>query len=194
MKKLVLASKSPRRKQILSNSGLEFTIIPSNYDEKMPGGEFKPEMISELAFRKAEETALRCDKNSVILGADTVVVHKNHVLGKPKTKQDAYNMLKELSGDTHYVVTGVCLIDNSNNNIYKTYVITYVTFNYLSDEMINYYIENFNPMDKAGAYGIQELPEGFVKTVNGEFDNVIGLPAKEVIKLLNNTGITTISR
>ena len=188
MKKLVLASKSPRRKQILEKAGFEFTILPSNYDEKLPEGEFSPEMIAELAFKKVEDTAARCDKNSLILGADTVVVHKNHVLGKPKTQNDAYDMLKELSNDTHYVVTGVCLIDNTTGRIYKTHVITYVTFNPLSDDMINNYIEEFNPMDKAGAYGIQELPDGFVKSVDGEFDNVIGLPSKVVVELIKNAG------
>ncbi len=185
MKKLVLASKSPRRKQILEKAGFEFTVLPSYYDEKLPQGEFKPDMISELAFKKAEDTALRCDKDSIILGADTVVVHKNHVLGKPKNKTEAYNMLKELSDDTHYVVTGVCLIDNSNGRVFKTHVITYVTFYQLSDDMINDYIEKFNPLDKAGSYGIQELPNGFVKSVDGEFDNVIGLPSKEVISLIS---------
>ncbi len=184
MKKLVLASKSPRRKQILEKAGFKFIIIPSNYDEKLPHSKFTPEMIAELAFKKAAETAARCDKNSLILGADTVVVHKEHVLGKPKSKDDARKMLEELSDDTHYVVTGVCLIDNSTGKIYKTYVITYVTFNELSDKMINDYIEQFNPMDKAGAYGIQELPDGFVKSVDGEFDNVIGLPSKIVTELI----------
>ncbi len=187
MKKLVLASKSPRRKDILTRTGLDFIIIPSNYDEKLPEGKFHPEIISELAFRKAQETAARCDKNTLILGADTVVVHKNHVLGKPKSSQEAFNMLKELSGDTHYVVTGVCLIDNFTGNIYKRHVITYVTFTQLSDDMINNYINQFNPMDKAGAYGIQELPDGFVKAVNGELDNVIGLPSKTVLELINLT-------
>ena len=185
MKKLVLASKSPRRKQILEKAGFEFTVLPSNYDEKLPQGAFKPEMISELAFKKAEDTASRCDKDSIILGADTVVVHKNHVLGKPKNKTEAYNMLKELSNDTHYVVTGVCLIDNSTGRIFKTHVITYVTFFPLSDDMINGYIEQCNPLDKAGSYGIQELPDGFVKSVDGEFDNVIGLPSKAVISLIS---------
>ena len=187
IKKLILASQSPRRKEILSKMGLKFEIIPSNSDEKMPNGEFKPEMIEEIAYKKAEEVAKRVEKNALILGADTVVIHNKKVLGKPHKEKEAYEMLEELSGITHYVVTGVCLIDNSTNKIYKSHTITYVTFNNLTQEMITNYIEGYKPYDKAGSYGIQELPEGFVKNIDGELDNVIGLPSKAVNSLLELT-------
>ncbi len=186
-KKLILASQSPRRREILSKMGLKFEIIPSTSEEKMPEGEFTPEMIEEIAYKKAEEVAKRVDKNAQILGADTVVIHNKKVLGKPHTKQEAYEMLEELSGITHYVVTGICLIDNSTNKIYKTHTITYVTFNNLTQGMIANYIEGYKPYDKAGSYGIQELPEGFVKNIEGELDNVIGLPSKAVKSLLKLT-------
>lgn len=185
-KQLVLASNSPRRKYLLESAGLNFTIVPSNYDEKMPEGIFQPSMIEDIAYNKAAETAARCNSSSVIIGADTVVVHKKHVLGKPKSKEEAFNMLSELSNDKHYVVTGVCIIDKSTSTILKYHIITYVTFNQLTNDMINNYIEKFNPLDKAGAYGIQELPIEFIKSVDGDINNVIGLPVDSVINNLQN--------
>ena len=186
IRKIILASKSPRRKQILSDMGYSFEIIPSNYEEQLPQGKFVPEMIQELAYNKALEVSKRVDNNCLVLGADTMVVHNDKVLGKPRSREEAYEMLKILSNDKHYVVTGISAIDNVTGNIQKRYVITYVTFNLLTDEMINYYIDNFKPFDKAGAYGIQELPEGFVKAVEGEFDNVVGFPSKAVRALIEN--------
>ena len=185
-KKIILASKSPRRKQILEELGFEFEINPSNYEEELPQGEFKPQMIEELAFNKAKEVSSRVDANCIILGADTMVIHKDEVLGKPVSREDAFRMLENLSGNKHYVVTGVAVIDNLKNVVYKTHVITYVTFESWTTEMINYYIDTFNPMDKAGAYGIQELPHGYVKSVEGDFDNVVGLPSAVVKVLIEN--------
>lgn len=183
-RKIILASKSPRRKQILTNMGYEFEVIPSNYEEQLPKQQFKPQMIQELAFFKAQEVAMRVSADSIILGADTVVVHNDLVLGKPNSREDAFRMLKNLSGDRHYVVTGIATIDNLTTNVLKNFEITYVTFHPLSDEIIEDYIEHFKPFDKAGAYGIQELPEGFVKSIEGEFDNVVGFPSKAVAKMI----------
>ena len=185
-RKIILASKSPRRKQILSEMGYSFETIPSNYEEQLPQGQFRPEMIQELAYNKALEVSKRIGANYLVLGADTMVVHNDKVLGKPHSREEAYEMLKLLSNDKHYVVTGIAAIDNFTEAIQKQYVITYVTFNLLTDEMINYYIDNFKPFDKAGAYGIQELPKGFVKNIEGEFDNVVGFPSKAVKALIEN--------
>ena len=185
-RKIILASKSPRRKQILSELGFEFEVNPSNYEEELPQGEFIPQMIEELAYNKAKEVATRVDENCIVLGADTMVIHNSEVLGKPVSREDAFRMLQNLSGDRHYVVTGVAVIDNKTQAVYKTHVITYVTFENWTTEMINYYIDTFNPMDKAGAYGIQELPQGYVKSVEGEFDNVVGLPSSVVKSLIEN--------
>ncbi len=185
-RKIILASKSPRRKQILSEMGYSFEIIPSEYEEVLPDKEFEPVMIQELAYNKAQDVALKVDKDAVIIGADTMVIHNKEVLGKPTSKDDAFKMLKNLSNDKHYVVTGIAVIDNKTQTAQKEYVITYVTFNELTDKMINDYIENYHPLDKAGAYGIQELPDGFVKSVEGEFDNVVGLPSKALKRLIEN--------
>lgn len=185
-RKIILASKSPRRKQILTELGFEFEIIPSNYEEELPSGEFSPQMIEELAYNKAKEVASRVEKDCIILGADTMVIHNSEVLGKPVSREDAFTMLRNLSGDRHYVVTGVAVIDNKTQAVYKTNVITYVTFEKFTPEMIDYYVDNFNPLDKAGAYGIQDLPQGYVKAIEGEFDNVVGLPAKTVKMLIEN--------
>ena len=185
-RKFILASKSPRRKQILTEMGFSFEIIPSEYEEVLPDKEFEPVMIQELAFNKANDVASKIGQDFVVIGADTMVIHKKEILGKPSSKEDAFRMLKNLSNDRHYVVTGIAVIDNKTATIQKEFVITYVTFNELTDKMINDYIENYQPLDKAGAYGIQELPEGFVKSVEGEFDNVVGLPSKALKLLLDN--------
>ena len=182
--KIILASKSPRRSQILAEMGYEFEIMPSQYEEELPAGKFNPVMIQELAFNKANEVAQRVDRNSLILGADTMVVDDDLVLGKPSSYDDAFFMLKNLSDKKHYVVTGVAGINNSTGRIVKDFVITYVTFNELTDDMINSYIERYRPYDKAGAYGIQELPSGFVKSLQGEFDNVVGFPSKRVREII----------
>lgn len=181
---IILASKSPRRKKILAELGYEFEVIPSNCEEFLPPGVFKPEMIQDLAFCKAKEVASRVDKNSLVLGADTVVVFEGEVLGKPISREDAFSMLRKLSNNRHYVVTGISAIDNLSGRVSKGFEITYVTFNNLTETMINDYIDRFKPFDKAGAYGIQELPQGFVKLIEGEFDNVVGFPSKAVDKML----------
>ena len=183
-RKIILASKSPRRKQILADMGYRFEIIPSEYEEVLPDKEFEPVMIQELAFNKANDVAKKLGGEFIIIGADTMVIHNKSVLGKPSSKEDAFRMLTNLSNDKHYVVTGIAVIDNKTATIQKDFVITYVTFNELTDKMINDYIENYNPLDKAGAYGIQELPAGFVKSVEGEFDNVVGLPSKALNSML----------
>ena len=179
----ILASGSPRRKDILEKAGFKFDIIKSNYDEKMDNLDFSVSKIELNAQKKAQDVATRYP-NDAILSADTVVVLDNHIFGKPKSRDDAYEMLKNLSGKTHFVLTAICLI--SNDKIYTTHTKTDVTFNQLSDKMIYDYIDNFKPYDKAGAYGIQELPPNYVKSTNGDIETVIGLSLTAVKELLRN--------
>ena len=187
MGKIILASSAPRRSGILKKMKLDFDVIPSEYDEPHNQTAFSYEFVENLAYNKALDVAKRIhpDNNShLIIGADTIVVINNEILGKPKDYQDAEQMLRHLSGKTHFVVTGVAVI-NSQNFEYKIKSdTTYVTFEELTDSQIKYYIDNYKPFDKAGSYGIQELPEGYVKSVDGAFDNVIGLPSKVVKELL----------
>lgn len=184
MVKLILASNSPRRKKIMSDLGLEFEVIPSNYEEKLETDVFSYELIEDLATQKALDVVKRVDKSSVVIGADTVVVLHNKILGKPHTKENAYKMLKELSGQTHSVVTSICGINTKINRAALISTTSYVRFSQFTDEMIHDYIENFNPLDKAGSYGIQELPPNYIEKFEGSFENIVGLDPKAVLKVL----------
>lgn len=175
MKKLILASNSPRRKELLTAYGFEFTVLGSNFNEKTLN--LSPEQTVKL---NAEGKALDVyqkekDEKIVVLGADTVVEFNGEILGKPKDEAHAREMLSNLSGKTHSVWTGYCIISARNRLV--SAVQTKVTFNELSKELIEEYILTGKPMDKAGAYGIQD---GFdlVKAFDGSFNNVVGLPVE----------------
>lgn len=191
MVKLILASNSPRRRQILIDMGLEFDVIPSNYDEKLIDNIFSYEKIEDLATQKCLDVVRRVDRNSLVLAADTVVVLHNKIIGKPKNKDDAFKMLKALSGATHSVVTSICAIHTGTNRAATLSTTSYVRFTNWTDSMIHYYIEAFNPLDKAGSYGIQELPEGYLDKYEGSFENIIGLSPDAVISILNQLKFNT---
>lgn len=185
MGKIILGSSSPRRADILKKLKLDFVIIPSSYVEPHDQTDFSYDYVESLAYNKALCVAKETSEKALVIGADTIVVIDNNILGKPKDKDEAYKMLKMLSGKTHFVVTAVAVIDSETLKSKIESTTTYVTFENLTDEQINFYIENFKPFDKAGSYGIQELPDGYIKTVNGELDNVIGLPSKTLLKLMS---------
>lgn len=184
MVKLILASNSPRRKKILTDLGLDFEVIPSNYDEKLSTDTFSYEIIEDLATQKALDVVRRVGKDELVIGADTVVILHNKILGKPHSKEEAFNMLRELSGNTHSVVTAICGINTKTNRAALLSTTSYVRFKELTDEMIHYYIDNFNPLDKAGSYGIQELPPNFLDKYEGSFENIIGLSPESVTAVL----------
>lgn len=188
MTKIILASNSPRRKKILTDLGLDFTVIPSNYEEKLETDIFSYDLIEDLATQKACDVVRRVGNDEIVLGADTVVVLHNKILGKPKDKEDACRMLKELSAQTHMVVTSLCGINTKTNRAALLSTTSYVRFKELSDELINYYIEEFKPLDKAGSYGIQELPDGILDKYEGSFENIVGLDSNAVISVLNQLG------
>jgi len=187
MVRLILASNSPRRKKIFTDMGLEYEVIPSNYDEKMDSDEFNYEKIEDIATQKCLDVYRRVDNNSLVFAADTVVVHRGKILGKPHTKERAYAMLKELSGETHSVVTAICAINKKTNRALTLSTTSYVKFTQWSDEMIHYYIDKYMPLDKAGSYGIQELPPNYLDKFEGSFENIVGLcpeAAKSVLTQL----------
>ena len=186
--KLILASNSPRRKKILTEMGLDFAVVPSNYDEKLDSDEFSYDKIEDIATQKCLDVVRRSDKDSIILAADTVVVLHNKILGKPHTKENAFEMLKSLSGQTHSVVTAICGINTKTNRAATISTTSYVKFATWTDEMIHSYIDNFNPLDKAGSYGIQELPEGYLDKYEGSFDNIVGLSPESVRAVLEKLG------
>lgn len=185
MGKIILGSSSPRRADILRKLKLDFEIIPSSYVEPHDQTDFSYDYVESLAFNKALDVAKQIPEPAQIIGADTIVVINNKILGKPKDKNDAYNMLKMLSGKTHFVVTSIAVIETPSLEYEIKSTTTNVTFEDLSDEQIYYYIDNFKPFDKAGSYGIQELPQGYIKSFEGSLDNVIGLPSEILIKMLH---------
>ena len=184
--KIILASSSPRRADILKKIKLQFEIMPSPYIEEHTTTVFSYEFIENLAYNKAFAVAKLQKVPSLVIGADTVVVLDNEILGKPEGKEGAYNMLKRLSGKTHFVVTSIVVINSSNGEFKKNSTTSYVTFEELTDEQINYYIESFKPFDKAGAYGIQEMPDGYIKSYTGDLENIIGLSSKALKELLSS--------
>lgn len=180
MKKLILASKSPRREELLKMITDNFEIIVSEVEEILPDGIDPKEAPLFLAALKAQAVA-REHKGETVIGADTVVISDGIILGKPKDEDDAFSMLSALSGKTHFVVTGCCITDGKRELSFSE--CTEVTFYDLSDDEIRAYIRTGEPMDKAGAYGIQEKASVFVREIRGDFFNVVGLP---VAKLYRN--------
>ncbi len=174
---LILASKSPRRQQLLSKAGYEFTVDPATGEEILPDNITPGDAVLLLSRQKAAEVSLR-HKGDIILGADTVVALDNKILGKPATKEDAFDMLSMLSGKTHSVYTGVCIISGDKEISFNSR--TDVTFLTLTPSQIREYIATGEPMDKAGAYGIQGKGGAFVSSIKGDYDNVVGLPVKAV--------------
>jgi septum formation protein len=170
-----LASKSPRRHQLLRNIIKDFEIISKEIDESYPKSLKPNEIALYLANLKAKSYEKEAKENQLYITADTMVVYKQKVLGKPKNKEDAFNMLQELSGNTHRVYTGISLL--FNGEIISFVDATKVTFYDLSEDEIKFYINHHRPMDKAGSYGIQEWM-GYVgvKKIDGDFFNVMGLP------------------
>ena len=181
---LILASNSPRRNQILTEIGLEFEIVPSNYDEKIENDIFSYDKIEDLATKKCLDVVNRVDKDSLVLAADTVVVLHNKILGKPHSREEAYKMLEALSGQTHSVVTASCGINHLTNRAALLSTTSYVRFNKLTEDMIHNYVDTYNPLDKAGSYGIQELPPNFIDKFEGSFENIVGLAPEAVTAIL----------
>lgn len=170
--KIILASKSPRRKEILENAGYDIEIRIQNVDETLPDGIFPEKAVQMLAEIKA--SAVERQSGETVIGADTVVTVDGEILGKPKDENDAFLMLKKLSGREHEVFTGVCVITDKSKTVFSER--SAVQFRTLSDEEIFTYIKSGEPMDKAGAYAVQGLAGEFAKVVCGSFFNVMGFP------------------
>ena len=171
----ILASGSPRRKQLLNQIGLEFTVIPSDVDEDFTL-DLPPEAFTEHWAREKAKSVAKIHTDSLIVGADTIVVLDGNILGKPKDKKDSFNMLQSLSGKTHEVITGVSFISLEQELDHTFNERTFVSFNTLSDRDINSYIDIYNPLDKAGSYGIQDWFSVHIHRVEGCYYNVMGLP------------------
>lgn len=191
---LVLASASERRIELLKRITKEFKIAVSNFDENsIPFEDNIPEYVMAIARGKAETAAkiieIQEREQTLIVGCDTVVSFKNMILGKPKSKEEAFEVLKALSGNTHKVYTGIAILDLNGQQMKKDYVCTEVRFSHISDDMIKRYVESGDCMDKAGSYGIQGDAAIFVEEINGCFYNVVGLPLNKLHKMLLEMGV-----
>jgi len=180
---LILASKSPRRNYLLKQAGLSFLVIPSNIDEQAFSHLPPKEYVKTLAESKATDISKKYPESWVI-GADTIVLAGDHVLEKPKSKDDARTMLRQLSGTSHDVFTGYCVCCQNESEYISGVVTTEVHFKHLSNEEIEWYIHTDEPFDKAGAYAIQGLGTFLVKRISGSYTNVVGLPVCEIIEIL----------
>ena len=183
-RRLILASGSPRRRELLGELGLEF--IPGtvkDYDENYPESLIYNEIPAYIAEQKSKHFNGTLEPEDILITSDTIVAIDGDILGKPKDRPDAIRMLKKLSGRTHHVVTGVCLRSTDKTITFSD--TCEVTFDFLSNEDIEYYIDNFKPYDKAGAYGIQEwIGLSNIKSINGSVYTVIGLPVQKLYKTL----------
>lgn len=186
--KIILASKSPRRRELLEMLGIrDFSIVPSDDPEILPDGLTASETVLELSHRKALDVAGRSEEGALVIAADTIVSINGNILGKPESTEDAARMLRCLSGKRHTVYTGISLI-SGQREIHGAES-TEVTFRELSDTEIYDYIATGEPMDKAGAYGAQGLGALFIKHLNGDFFNVMGLPVFRLGLMLKAFGI-----
>ena len=184
--KLILGSKSPRRREILSMVTTDFEVRVSDCDESYERNTPLSDVPKILAERKAMAIDIKDDE--VVIGCDTVVIYENNLLGKPRDKAEAIKMLELLNGTTHQVISGICV--RTREKCYSEAVCTNVTFRTLEKDEIEGYVERCNPVDKAGAYGIQEAAGAFVEKIEGDFYNVVGLPLCRLCQILKEqTGI-----
>ncbi|KDR94058.1 septum formation protein [Peptoclostridium litorale DSM 5388] len=175
MKKIILSSASPRRKELLEQIGVKFDIIVSDIDENIDGDMDPTEIVKKLALMKAENVYdLEGNQDAIVIGADTIVVHEGRVIGKPADEKDAFKILSSLSGNINYVYTGVAVV--SSESVINFYEETKVYMKNMTEQDIYEYIKTSEPMDKAGAYGIQGIGAVFVEKIEGDYNNVVGLP------------------
>ena len=189
-RELILASQSPRRRELLERCHVPFRIEVADIDEALNPDIPLEAAMEELAWRKAH-TVFERHPEAVVIGADTIVVHEEQILGKPKDEQEAFEMIRSLQGDTHQVYTGVAVLDfdkNGEKTVINHAVETKVSVNPMSTEEIQKYVESKEPMDKAGAYGIQGRFSAFIEKIEGDYFNVVGLPVSYVYQVLKELG------
>lgn len=186
---IVLASASPRRKELLRQIGLDFTVFPADVQEQIQWEE-PVRAVKELACRKARDVAQKVAQNAWILGADTIVVHKGKIMGKPADRQEAISMLSALQGDTHSVFTGVCAIRKEQGNDREIVFAeeTKVSIYEMKLWEMEEYADTLEPMDKAGGYGIQGIFAKYIRRIQGDYNNVVGLPVSRIYQEILRQG------
>ena len=182
-KTIVLASASPRRKKLLKKIVKAFRVKPSKVDEATLWAKTPQAFAVKAAIAKAEEVALKT-RNAIVIGADTIVVLGKKILGKPKTRKEAVAMLQSLAGKTHRVITGLAIVDSETFEKHADFEVTKVKMKKVSNQEILEYVKSGRPMDKAGSYGIQEIEEIFIDKIEGDYENVVGLPVVKTKKML----------
>lgn len=190
--RLILASGSPRRRELLKRAGYDFEVIVSHAEEEACSDTAPERLAVHNACIKARSVSHELSEDGsartpLVIGADTIVVHRGTVFGKPADEETAHETLAALSGDTHQVITGVCLSTPDNELVFAE--TTDVVFRRLSDTEIDAYIATGEPMDKAGAYGIQGGAAAFVDHIDGDYDNVVGLPVARLVSELDRLGV-----
>ena len=187
MASIILASASPRRKQLLEWAEIPFRIIVHPTDESYPAGLTATETAEYIAAQKAEAVASTCHQNEIIIAADTIVVLGKEIIGKPKDSQDAVSILTKLNNQLHQVITGVVI--KQNEKVVQFSDVTEVVFHPLTQDQIIFYVDKYKPYDKAGAYAIQEwIGVVGIKSIRGDFYNVMGLPVSRVVQTLQQFG------
>jgi septum formation protein len=181
--RLILASSSPRRSELLKQAGLTFSVIPSDFDEGTVTLSDPDSDVITLAESKALDISQK-HPDAWVIGADTIVLIGRKILGKPASAREACEMLQRLSGKTHQVLTGYCICCKNKNRIFSETVKTDVRFKKLTDAEINWYIQTDEPFDKAGGYAIQGIGSFLVRSISGSYTNVVGLPVCEVMEFL----------
>ena len=189
MERVILASQSPRRRELLSRIFAEFEVMPS-LAEEVAETNAPAEYVKTLAKAKAEEVSSRVGEDALVIGSDTVVALDGKILEKPKDADDAFRMLSALSGRAHEVYTGVALSIGGKTLV--EHEVTRVWFRDLAEDEISRYIASGEPMDKAGAYGIQEKGAQLVRKIDGDYFNVVGLPVCRLCEMLHSLGYTTL--
>lgn len=187
--RIVLASKSPRRSEILNNIGLSFDVVESRFDEAYDASLKPEEVVKYLSYKKANEVANRIKDDALVIGADTVVVLDNIIMGKPADKKEAFNMLRSLSNRQHHVYTGISIIRVPSHECISDFEVTGVKIKDLSDEEIENYIKTGEPMDKAGSYAVQGIGSLIVEKIDGCYFNVVGLPVYKLSCMLKKFGL-----
>ncbi|MEK6777778.1 MAG: Maf family protein [bacterium] len=188
MKRLILASSSQRRRDLLMQTGLNFEVVPSSVEEEHQDGLSPPEIARTLAIEKAADVAARFT-SVIVIGADTIVVLEGEILGKPGDPEEAFRILRKLSGKSHEVITALALIETESGRTITGEETTRVFFKELTDQEISAYISTGEPMDKAGAYGIQGKGILFIPRIEGCYTNVVGLPMMKLADMLREFGI-----
>ena len=185
MAKYILASASPRRKQLLEWAEIDFEIVVEHTHESYPSKLLPGEVAVYIALQKAKAVSEKRGSKNTIIAADTIVVLNNEIIGKPKNREDAISILNKLSGQIHQVITGVAILTGAKEECFSD--VTEVEFHSLSQGQIEFYIDKYKPYDKAGAYAIQEwIGVVGIKRINGDFYNVMGLPVSKVVQALKN--------